>query len=129
MFTTFQDLKIWQNARLLAVEIYQTTKAFPKEEVFGLTSQLRRSSISVASNIAESTGRWGEKDKIQLLMVARGSLIETQSHLLISQSLNYLDSATCTKLIGEYEMVAKSLNAFIKALRPANQQTNRRLTN
>jgi len=113
----FRELKIWQNARILALEIYTATRNFPREELFALTSQIRRSAISVQSNIAEASGRWGVKDKTQLLMIARGSLVETQSHLSMARGLNYITEKGYTELDRKYEELARSLNAFMNSLR------------
>jgi len=124
---SFRDLEIWQEAHRLALEIYKATKGFPKEELFALVSQLRRASISVAANIAESCGRYGIKDKIQLMIIARGSIFETRSHLSISFDLGYIDNKTFDLIDGRYESLSKRINAFINHLRklkPTNQLTN-----
>lgn len=127
----FKQLKIWQESKRLPVEVYKITKKFPKEEAFGITNQVRRASVSVPANIAESSGRWHEADKIQLLMIARGSLAETQSHLAIAMEIGYLQKGGYDKLDKDYELLGRSLNAFIKSLRTsaANAQSSpRRLT-
>ena len=116
----FRDLKIWQEGYRLALEVYEITRSFPRDELFGLTNQIRRASVSIPSNIAEGTGRWGVKDKIQFLMIARGSLTETQSHLSIAFGLKYLTEDKYKQLDDAYEILARSLNAFIKSLKPTN---------
>ncbi|MDZ7798860.1 MAG: four helix bundle protein [Patescibacteria group bacterium] len=90
MTGAFFDLRIWQKAQKLAKEIYKITKLFSKDELFGLTNQLRRSAVSVAANIAESQGRYYYRDKIRVLYISRGEIYEIQSHLRITSSQNYL---------------------------------------
>jgi four helix bundle protein len=113
----FRSLTIWQRAFNLTLVIYRITKLFPKEELFGLTNQIRRSSSSVAANIAEAAGRWQNNDRAHLLIIARGSLTETQSHLSVAEGLEYISKKEYTNLDIEYENLAKSINAFIKTLR------------
>jgi four helix bundle protein len=83
----FQDLLVWQKAMELTVEIYRLTKSFPKEEAFGLTSQMRRAVISITSNVAEGFGRHGVREKDQFYAIARGSLYEVESQLYASQAI------------------------------------------
>lgn len=89
---SFTDLLSWQHSHGLAVAIYQYTKPFPKEEIFGLTNQMRRSAVSVPSNIAEGFSRQTFKDKLQFYSIALGSLTELQSQLMIARDVGYLDS-------------------------------------
>lgn len=91
---SFEDLDVWILASELAVDIYKTTENFPKSELFGLTSQLRRASISVSSNIAEGSGRSTQNDKAHFSVMAYGSLMEVQSQLLISEKLNLIPKKT-----------------------------------
>jgi four helix bundle protein len=88
--TSFKDLIAWQKAHLLAIEIYKTTENFPKSEQFGLTNQIRRASVSVASNIAEGFGRRTGADRVHFYDMARGSLHETQAQLLIAKDVGFL---------------------------------------
>lgn len=85
--STFRDLLIWQKSMILVTDIYQLTNSFPKEEIYGLTSQIRRSSISIPSNIAEGYGRDGNKDYLKFLNIAIASLFEMQTQLEISFNL------------------------------------------
>jgi four helix bundle protein len=87
---SFTDLKTWQEARLLVLLIYKTTNEFPKSELFVLTSQMRRSAISIASNIAEGFGRFTYPDKIRFYNLAHGSLIELKNQIIISNDLGYI---------------------------------------
>lgn len=84
---SFKDLEIWQLATDLCVNVYKLLKNFPKEEIYGLTSQTKDAVVSVAANIAESYGRFHYKDKIKFLYNSRGSLLEVESHLLVGQKL------------------------------------------
>jgi four helix bundle protein len=88
---SFTDLKSWQEAHKLVVEIYKTTRKFPKDEIYGLTNQIRRSAVSITSNIAEGFGRQGMKEKIQFYYIAQGSLIESKSQLLVARGIKYLN--------------------------------------
>ena len=89
MFRKYQQLVVWQKSIELVGEIYRLTKAFPNDEKFGLTSQLRRAAVSIPSNIAEGAGRGSDNDFCRFLYQARGSLTEVETQLLISQQLQY----------------------------------------
>lgn len=88
--SSFQDLFCWKEAHALALLIYKITKNFPKEEMFGLTSQIRRASVSIVSNIAEGYGRPTGKDRIKFFWIAYGSLLEAESQVLIAKDLGYI---------------------------------------
>ena len=94
----FKDLFAWQKAHRLAVNIYKATDSFPKSEQFGLTNQLRRASVSVASNIAEGFGRRTKGDRTHFYDMARGSLHEVQAQLLIAKDIGYLSEAQYIEL-------------------------------
>lgn len=94
----YKDLDIWKKARVLANDVYALTKKFPKEENFGLTSQIRRCVVSVPSNIAEEVGRNLSKDTLQFLFIARGSLFELETQLLISYDQQYLNETDLEQL-------------------------------
>jgi four helix bundle protein len=113
----FQKLIIWQKARDLTVRVYKVSQSFPKEEQFGLTNQLRRSANSVPANIAEGSGRFTPKDRIQFLIIARGSLTETQSHLLVACQLGFITDNIVHEIYDEYEALARQLNAYINTVR------------
>lgn len=89
--SAFRDLLIWQKSMNLVTEVYQITNAFPKEEVYGLTSQLRRSAISIPSNIAEGYGKEGNKDYLKILNIGISSLFEMQTQLEISFNLKFIN--------------------------------------
>jgi len=89
----FNQLKVWQAAHAIVLDAYRLTRRFPREEQFGLTSQIRRAAVSIAANIAESAGRNGSLDQAKFLQIAKGSAKEVRSHLLIARSLGFLPSA------------------------------------
>src|SRR6266478_6146229 len=120
MAGSYKELRAWKQSMELALEIYRYTESFPREERYGLTSQLRRSAVSVSSNIAEGKGRSSDKELVLFLHHARGSLLEVETHLLIARELRYgrgdeLDSGRLLDLV---ETLAKTLNALIRSLRP-----------
>jgi four helix bundle protein len=87
------ELKAWQEAMELVKEIYRVTRDFPKEEIYGLVSQMRRAAVSIPSNISEGAARGGDREFIQFLIIARGSLSELETQLLISNDLGYMRDA------------------------------------
>lgn len=114
---SFRDLKIWQGACDLTVDIYRITERFPKAEQFGLTSQLRRASISISSNIAEGFGRQTYGNKINFYLIALGSLNEVESLVVVSEKLDFLASKETEILIEKINDLGKSLNSFINKTR------------
>ncbi len=112
----FYDLAVWKQAHELALEIYALTKSFPREELFGVTSQLRRAAMSVAANIAEGFGRFHFKDKIRFYYQARGSLAETQNHLLFVRDLRLIETTRCAELISKAEQLHQLINGLIRSI-------------
>jgi four helix bundle protein len=112
---TFQDLIVWQKAHKLALEIYKITKQFPKEEVYGLTSQMRRSAVSVSANVAEGYKKRGKLDKARFLNISEGSLNEIKYYLILSKDLNYL-STEYDELNQLVDEISKLLSAYIRAI-------------
>src|ERR1700732_2535215 len=96
---TYEDLVVWRRAMDLVLEIYRCTGSFPKQEIYGLTSQMRRSAVSVPSNIAEGKGRFSRKELVHYLFQARGSLLELETQVLIARKLEYLDDFESKRLI------------------------------
>ncbi len=117
MIGSYKDLRAWRLSIELALEIYRHTENFPREEKYGLTSQLRRAAISVSSNIAEGKGRSSDKELVLFLHHARGSLLEVETQLLIAQRLLYGNEIESRRLLGSVEILAKTLNALIKSLK------------
>ncbi|SFR88546.1 MULTISPECIES: four helix bundle protein [Maribacter] len=107
----YKDLDIWVQARVLVKTVYVLTKSFPKDEQFSLTSQVRRCVISVPSNIAEGCGRQSNKETIHFLHIARGSLYELETQLILAGDLNYISDID--NVLKEIERVKKLLNGFI----------------
>ena len=101
----------------LVTEIYLITKNFPNDELFGLTSQLRRAAVSIPSNIAEGKGRLSKGEFRQFLGNARGSLAELETQILISQNLRYLDDDKANRLLAKVEEVGKVINGLLSAVK------------
>lgn len=114
---TFQDLRVWQEAMNLTEEIYRATCDFPKHELYGLVSQMRRCAVSVPSNIAEGKGRHSDPDFVRFLPHARGSLLELQTQVLIARRLQYLSEQSAVQLCDKAENIGRSLNALINKFR------------
>ena len=114
---TYHDLRAWRNAMELTVKIYRATRRFPHEELYGLSSQLRRAAVSVASNIAEGKGRSSDKELLQFLARARGSIYEVQTQLEIAESLGYLSSKEQQELGDQANDVGRMLNGMITKFR------------
>jgi four helix bundle protein len=113
----FQDLTVWQRAMEMTVCIYGLTRSFPKEEQYGLTSQLRRASVSVASNIAEGRGRGTEGEFRQFLNIAQGSTYEVQTQLLVAKQLRFGNEALLQQAETLCIETSKMLGAFIHTLK------------
>ncbi|OHA15700.1 MAG: hypothetical protein A3H57_04055 [Candidatus Taylorbacteria bacterium RIFCSPLOWO2_02_FULL_43_11] len=109
----FTDLIVWKEAHRLVLAVYHNSEKFPKEEIFGLTSQMRRAAISVTSNIAEGFGRKNYKDKIHFYFMSLGSLYELQSQLLIAKDLQYISEPDFDVFKALSNDVQRLLNAFI----------------
>lgn len=107
----YKELDIWIQARVLVKTVYVLTKSFPKDEQFSLTSQVRRCVISIPSNIAEGCGRQSNKETIHFLQIARGSLFELETQLILAEDLNYISDIDI--VLKEIERVKKLLNGFI----------------
>lgn len=112
--SSFKDLRSWQFARELSVFIYRTSEHFPNDERFGLSSQIRRSSVSVPANIAEGFSRSGKKDKIHFYQISLGSLTETLSHAYIAYDLGFIKSKQLGIIEEKTETLHKMINGLIK---------------
>lgn len=113
---SYRDLKVWQEAMNLAGSCYKTTKLFPREETYGMISQIRRSAASIAANIAEGYGRRTRGEYIQFLYIAQGSLKELETHLLLSIRVELASSQTINPVLNQCESVGKLLLLLIRAL-------------
>ena len=115
--TSFESLDVWQETQSLAVDIYKITKTFPKDEMFAMTSQLRRSAYSVSANIAEGFGRKAKNDKLHFYTMAYGSLLEAKNFLYLSNRLGYINTEELSDMIQHITSCQKLLNAFKAGLR------------
>jgi four helix bundle protein len=116
--SSFQDLRIWQEAMDLTLEIYRATGDFPKHEIYGLASQMRRAAVSVPSNIAEGKGHRSDPEFVRFLFHARGSLLELQTQLLIARRLQYMTAEKADELCRKSDGIGRGLNALINRFRP-----------
>jgi four helix bundle protein len=113
---SFKDLDIWKRSIKLAEDIYYVTKSFPKEEMYGLSSQLRRAAISIPSNIAEGFARHYGKEYRQFLYLSLGSCAEVTTQIIIASRLQFLDSSKSGKLLNEIDEISKMTMGLIKKL-------------
>jgi four helix bundle protein len=111
----FDDLEVWKKAHQIALMIYRVTKEFPKDEMYGITNQLRRSAVSVGANIAEGFGRFHSKDKARFYFHARGSLAEVQNFVLICRDLHLVTPRVSDDIFVETGSVYQMLNGLITA--------------
>lgn len=119
MSGTYADLKVWQAAMDLVTRVYRLSGRFPKDEMYGLTSQLRRAAVSIPSNIAEGKGRSSDRELTQFLCHARGSLFEIETQLEIAERLTYITKEESESLRCEATRVGQMLNGLIRSVRPA----------
>ena len=115
--STFHDLRIWQEAMTLTEEIYRASAHFPKHELYGLSSQMRRAAVSVPSNIAEGKGHHSDPEFVRFLFHARGSLLELETQILIARRLQYLPEEKAEELRRHTVGIGRGLNALINKFR------------
>jgi four helix bundle protein len=115
-----RDLIVWQKAMKLVEAVYAATASFPRQETYGLTSQIRRAVVSIPANIAEGQGRRLTKEYLYFLANARGSLLELDTHLEIAVRLNYLSTTKYTDLKDQLDEVARILNGLMRSVEKAN---------
>ncbi len=113
---SYRDLRVWQSAMLIAEVCYRATNNFPKEEMFGLTSQMRRAATSVAANIAEGYGRENRGSFVQFLRMAQGSLKELETHILLARRVGFLGQNEEIDLLARCEESGKMLRALIRTV-------------
>lgn len=116
MKQSFRELKVWKKSIQLTVLVYEFTRAFPKEEIYGLTSQMRRAAVSIASNIAEGSARGTKRDFRQFIKLARGSNCELQTQLIIARELRLGDSTKCDALDALTVEIGKMLSSLAEYL-------------
>jgi four helix bundle protein len=113
---SYRDLRVWQEAMTLSVLAYRISKRFPKDELFGMTSQIRRSSASIPANIAEGYGRENKGSYIQFLRIAQGSLKELETHALLAERVELLTNSQIQPLLDQAAIVGRMLRALIRSL-------------
>ncbi|MEF9479691.1 four helix bundle protein [Chryseobacterium sp. RRHN12] len=112
----FKELLVWQRSIDFVTEIYRNTEAFPKDEIYGLTSQIRKAAVSIPSNIAEGNSRRSKPDYLQFLKISRGSCAEVETQLIISKNLKFLKENEHLKLNEKIIEISKMLNGLINSL-------------
>src|SRR5256885_5920759 len=113
----FRNLKVWEKAHSLTLDVYKVTKLLPREEIYGLTSQIRKASVSIGANIAEGACRNGDAEFARFLQMAAGSASEVEYHLLLARDMELLKSADCECLSNQVVEVKRMLGSLLKKLR------------
>ncbi len=113
----YRDLKVWQAGMTLAVKCYEATAKFPKEETFGMTIQIRRASVSIPANIAEGQGRQGTKEFLNFVSMARGSLMELETHLQLCHRVSLLQKPQLDELLKLTDEISRMLSGLRNSLR------------
>jgi four helix bundle protein len=113
----FRQLKVWEKSHQLALAVYKVTSKFPKEELYGLTSQIRRSSMSIPTNIAEGCGKFTDADFARFLQIAMGSASETEYQLLLSHDLGFLTKTQYDQLNTDVTEIKRMLASLLKTIR------------
>jgi four helix bundle protein len=116
----FKELKVWHKAHAVALGVYEVTRRFPREELYGLTSQLRRSAASIGVNIAEGCGRRSDGEICRFLQIARGSASELEYHLLLARDLHLLEEERFHELEHQADEVQRMLTSLIQRIKPAS---------
>lgn len=112
----FKELKVWHKAYDLALAVYEVSRSFPREEMYGLTSQLRRASVSVGANIAEGCGRRSDGELVRFLQIARGSASEIEHHLLLARDLKFLQAVVHQDLEKRLQEVQRMLTSLVSSI-------------
>ena len=113
---SFENLTVWQKSRQLVLDLYQTTRYFPKEEMFGIVNQMRRAAISIPSNIAEGNGRKSKTEYIRFLDISRGSLYELETQLQIGVMLHFFNESDTNEIFDLITEIKKMINSLITNL-------------
>ena len=116
MTQSFQDLVVWKKAHQFVLLVYRTTRLFPADERFGLSSQFQRAAVSIPANITEGYKKTGKADKLRLMNIAQGSLEECRYYILLSTDLDYITKENNLELTRSIEDVSRLLNAYCKAI-------------
>jgi four helix bundle protein len=121
----FKELRVWQKSHELALVVYESSKSFPREEIFGLTSQIRRAAVSIGANIAEGCGRRSDGEFARFLQIARGSASEVENHLLLARDLKYLAGGKHAELTNRLIEVQRMLTSLVSAVAEKNKAPSR----
>ncbi len=113
---SYRDLEVWKKAMGLVTDVYRLTQAFPKDEMYGLTSQIRRAASSIPANIAEGWGRNMTGEYVQFLRIARGSLLELETHITIAENLGYISQQAGSQVAKRTEEIGKMMCALIASI-------------
>lgn len=114
-----EELEVWQKAHTLTIKLYRATECFPRSEMFGLTSQIRRAAGSIGANLAEGCGRWGEAELARFVQIAMGSASELQNHLRLARDLDFLNSSEYQGVMKDVTSVRQMLTALLQTIRGA----------
>jgi len=117
LIRSYRDLLIWQKSMAMVTEIYRLSRSFPKEEIYGLTAQIRRAAVSIPSNIAEGFGRYSKTDYVRFLQIAAGSLFELQTQLEISRNLGFVEERLFNKFLAQTRELERMLGSLIVKLK------------
>jgi len=122
---SYRDLRVWQEAMAVAVACYELTRSFPREEMYGMTSQIRRASNSIAANIAEGHGRETSASFVHFLRTAQGSLKELETHLILATRVKLAPSTSIEPLFGQCDALGRMLRALIRSLQQRIERETR----
>ena len=126
MIKHYKDLIVWQKAIKMVLLVYKATKSFPKDELYGLTSQLRRAAVSVPSNISEGQARRSSREFRRFLTIAKGSMAEIETQLIIAEKLNFLQESHTKEIMTIHDEISKMLSALISKLSSHNSSLTTR---
>lgn len=113
---SFTDIIAWQKAHIFVLSVYKITKGFPKEEIFGLTSQFRRAAVSIEANIAEGYKKLSKADKLRFLNISQGSIEECRNYIILSRDLNYISKDDAVMLYEKIEEASKMLLLYCQGI-------------
>ena len=114
---THRDLNVWKESIFFVTDIYTITKTFPKTEIFGIVNQLRRASVSVPSNISEGAARQSQKEFVQFLYIAQGSVAELETQLIISQNLQFINENKLSEIANRLNLIRSQITGLIRHLK------------
>ncbi len=116
----FKKLQVWINAHALTLRVYEATASFPKDELYGLTNQMRRAAVSIPANIAEGCGRSSNAELLRFLHISMGSASEVEYYLILAHDLKFLDERLCAQLEQELLQLKRMLNSFMQKVKSSS---------